>query len=425
MGVKTFFQKLFGIDPSKYSRTGTNAHLLNGSPTEFSSYSGQFWDNPLVRSIVHKIATYGSMVSFEHVQGSGEDFVKRSNSHINKLLTKKPNSLLMTPSELQYKIWVDLLLKNNSYLWLKRDSTGKVTEIYPIVANNVELKEVDGFLFYKFSFSSGEIVIESFEDIIHFRRYYYNNDMFGSDNEPLRNPLGLVDTLNISLDASLKNGAQIKGILKHQNTIDPEDLKKHEQLFRESYLSAKNSGGIGMLDAKFDFIPISYSGKIIDGEQMKEIRDYVYRYFGVNDKILMSSYTSEEWQAYYEGVMMPILNSMEQAYNIHMFTDKELGYGNRVMSSTNMMTFLNPAQKISMVKLALDGSLYMRNEIRQWFGDAPIPGGDTFQYSKNFTETTAPNTITQKQGGNDGQQSNTPTEQEPQTAETDSSAQLS
>ena len=39
-----------------------------------------------------------------------------------------------------------------------------------------------------------------------------------------------------------------------------------------------------------------------------------------------------------------------------------------------------------MVKLALDGALYTRNEIRQWFGDSPVEGGDTYQYSKNFTE---------------------------------------
>ena len=89
--------------------------------------------------------------------------------------------------------------------------------------------------------------------------------------------------------------------------------------------------------------------------------------------------------------MSPILNQMTQRYNLAFFTDKELGYKNRIQSSVNQVTFMNSSQKIQMVKLALDGALYNRNEIRAWFGDSPIPGGDTYQYSKNFTENTGGN----------------------------------
>lgn len=410
MGVKTFFQKLFKIDPYSGSKNeGTIARLLNGTPSEYSNYTGELYANSLVRSIVHKIASYGSTISFQHVRGFGDDFEVLHNSPLNKLLNVKPNSLLMTPADLQYKLWTDLLLRNNSYLWLQRDNTGNIVSMLPIVADSVELKEISGFLFYKFYFSSGEKLLVSADDVIHNKRYFYKNDVFGTDNEPLRTAMGLVETMNISLDASLKNGAQIKGILKHQNTIDPDDLQKHEKLFRESYLKASNSGGIGMLDAKFDFIPINYTGKITDKAQMAEIRDYVYRYFGMNDDILMSKYTSDVWQSYHEGSIVPILNTMEQNYNLHCFTDKELGYGNRVMSSVNLITFMSAQQRISMVKLSLDGALYTRNEIRRWFGDAPIKGGDTFQYSKNFTENTAPNGQEGGENATSGQTSETNT----------------
>lgn len=401
MGFISFLQKLFHIEPKKQGNVGYSARFLNGSPYEYGRYSGELYANSLVRSIVHKIASYGSMITFEHVRGSGESFAKVNDS-INRLLTIKPNDMSMSPSELQYKVWTDLLLRNNSYQWLIRDRDGRVTSILPVISDNVEMLEIDGFLFYKFTFQSGENLVAHISDIVHNKRYYYKNDFFGTDNDPLRDSVGLVDTMQVSLDAALKNGAQIKGILKHQNTIDPEDLAKHEKLFRDSYLRPTNNGGIGVLDAKFDFIPINYSGKITDSSQMKEIRDYVYRYFNINDNILMSSYTSDQWQAYHEGVIAPILNSMEQNYNLKLFTDKELGFGNRVMSSVNMMTFMSASQKISMVKLALDGALYTRNEIRQWFGDSPIPGGDTFQYSKNFTENVTPNQGQNKEGGENG-----------------------
>lgn len=423
MGLKTFFQKIFKIDPASHrGYEGSTLRMLNGSPTEYNSYSGDFYANSLVRSIVHKIASYGSMISFEHVRGSGETFEKLPNSSLNKLLNLKPNNLPMTPAEMQYKLWTDLLIRNNSYLWLQRSGSGEIIAMLPVVASSVELKEISGFLFYKFYFESGDTLVVSAADVIHNKRYFYKNDVFGSSNDPLRESLGLVETMNVSWDAALKNGAQIKGILKHQNTIDPEDLAKHEKLFRESYLKASNSGGIGMLDAKFDFIPISYSGKIIDSEAMKEIRDYVYRYFGVNDEILMSKYTSDTWQAYHESVIAPMLNSMEQNFNAHCFTEKQLGFGNRVVSSVNMISFMNAAQRISMVKLALDGALYTRNEIRQWFGDAPIPGGDTFQYSKNFTENTSQNDeVAQSEEEEGGEEED---EQQTSAGETDSADEI-
>ena len=78
------------------------------------------------------------------------------------------------------------------------------------------------------------------------------------------------------------------------------------------------------------------------------------------------------------------------------------------MPSVNLVTFMSASQKISMVKLALDGALYTRNEIRQWFGDSPVEGGDTYQYSKNFTENTDQGNQKGGTSGGETDSSNTP-----------------
>ena len=355
------------------------------------SYDGELYANYLVRSVVHKIASYCSMIRFEHVRGSEGTFEKVSNSNINRLLTVKPNSLFMTPSQMWYKFHTDLWTKNNAYLWIQRDGGGKATALIPVISNKTEMIESNGFLFYKFYFKNGEKLLVPMEDIYHARRYYYQNDWFGEDNSPLRESVGLVDNMNKSVNSALKNGANLKGILKHQNTISPEDLEEHQRLFTEQYLKPDNNGGIGMIDAKFDFIPTNFVSKITDAEQMREIRDYVYRYFNVNDDIMLSKYNSDTWQSFHEGTIAPVLNDIEEGLRIHLFTDKELGYNNRIASSVNSISFMSAQQKINMVKFALDGALYNRNEIREWFGDSPIPGGDVYQYSKNFTEDTNQN----------------------------------
>lgn len=399
MGVKSFFQKIFNIDNNNSQINETQAKFLNGQPVEYSRYTGDVYANHLVRGIVHKIASYCSLISFDHCRGYGASF-EMLHDELSRLLTFKPNDF-MTPSELKYKFFTDLYTTNNAYIWIKRDkTTGAPASLLPVVADKVEMKEIDGFLFYKFYFDNGEKITIYSGDVIHRRRFYYRNDWFGGDNEPLRDSVGLVDTMQTSIDAALKNGAQIKGILQHQNTIDPDDLKKHEKMFRESYLKASNSGGVGVIDAKFNFIPIQYSGKIVDTEQMKEIRDYVYRYYNMNDDIMMSNYTSEKWQSFHEGSIAPELNATTEGMRIKFFTDRQIGLGHRITTSVNSITFMSPQQKIGMVKLSLDGALYNRNEIREWFGDAPIPGGDVYQYSKNFTEETK--TGNQEKDKNDG-----------------------
>jgi hypothetical protein len=123
----------------------------------------------------------------------------------------------------------------------------------------------------------------------------------------------------------------------------------------------------------------------------------------MNDEILMSKYTSDTWQSFHEGTIAPVLNNTTQNMTLHFFSDKELGYENRIVSSVNNISFMSAGQKAGMVKLALDGALYNRNEIREWFGDTPIEGGDVYQYSKNFTENTNQNK--DKKEGNDGSNS--------------------
>lgn len=385
--VRDFFKKLFGINPERPYEDplpqSTQIVLLNGDSSDYPrAITADLYAQSLVRSIVDRIALYGSMISLQHVRGEGSNF-EIVDDKINRLLTLRPNSF-MSASQMFYRMWTDLFCGNDSYLWVKPDSAGNPDVIVPIIASSVQMKNSNGFLFYVFSFENSQKVAVPIEQIIHLRRYYYKNDIFGTSNTPLESDLALMGTMQTSIAAAMKNGAQIKGILKHANTVSPEDLEAQEKLFRESYLKASNSGGIGMIDAKFDFIPISYSGKTIDSDQMKEIRDYVYRYFHVNDDLLMSSYTSEKWQAFHETVMAPLLNDLEQCASIALFSETELGYKNRIKSSVNQITFMSPALKVQMVKLALDGRLYNPNEIRGWFGDAPIPGGDQYQMSKNF-----------------------------------------
>src|SRR5690606_30100703 len=140
-----------------------------------------------------------------------------------------------------------------------------------------------------------------YSDVIHFRRHYYNNDLLGSANQPTNSTLSAIHTTNEGLAQAVKTSASPRGILKFQWLLKKSDIEAQRERFVKEYLTVSNAGGIAALDAKAEYIPLNTEPKMINAAQMKELRDSVFRYFGVNENIVMGNYTEDQWNAFYES----------------------------------------------------------------------------------------------------------------------------
>src|SRR5690606_21249589 len=80
--------------------------------------------------------------------------------------------------------------------------------------------------------------------------------------------------------------------------------------FVKEYLTVSNSGGVAALDAKAEYIPLNTEPKMVNAAQMKELRDSVFRYFGVNENIVMGNYTEDQWNAFYESTIEPLAGDL-------------------------------------------------------------------------------------------------------------------
>ena len=68
---------------------------------------------------------------------------------------------------------------------------------------------------------------------------------------------------------------------------------------------------------------------IIDSSQVEHIKNNVFIYFGVNEKILQNSFNEDEWNAFYEGKIEPFaiqLSLVDVEYDLY-------GAGNRFRQS--------------------------------------------------------------------------------------------
>lgn len=103
----------------------------------------------------------------------------------------------------------------------------------------------------------------------------------------------------------------------------------------------------------------------------------MYKYFGVNEKIIMSKYTESEYDAFYESRIEPFLVALSLELTRKIFTERELSFGAEVWFESNRLQYASAKTKISMVSL-VDRGLMTPNEFRELFNMSPYDGGDEF-----------------------------------------------
>ena len=140
-------------------------------------------------------------------------------------------------------------------------------------------------------------------------------------------------------------------------------------------MNLNNEGGIASLDATQEFTPITMNPTVTNTATIKEFREDVYRYFGVNDSFVMSDYTEEQMESFYESRIEPFLVALSTELTRKVFTEREIGFGNAITYESNRMNYASTKTKLEMVALVDRGAL-TPNEWRAMFNLEPVEGGD-------------------------------------------------
>jgi phage portal protein BeeE len=159
--------------------------------------------------------------------------------------------------------------------------------------------------------------------------------------------------------------------------LSPDDLRKQKETFVKDYMNLENEGGIASLDATQEFKEISLKPTTATAEEADAYRERVYRYFGINKKIITSNYSESEYDAFYESRIEPFLIALSLELTRKIFSERELSFGNQVWFESNRLQYASAKTKISMVAL-VDRGLMTPNEYRALFNMAPYEGGDEF-----------------------------------------------
>lgn len=343
----------------------------------YYSWNGKLYESDIVRACIRpKVKAIGKLVG-KHIRDDPKGGLTVNPDANIRFLLSEPNPY-MTGQQMQEKIANQLCLNNNAFILIVRDENGKAIQLYPIPCVSAEAKYNDtGELFLKFLYRNGKSGVFRYSDIIHLRQDYNDDDIFGESPAPaLAGMMNVIGTIDQGIIKAIKNSGIVRWLLKFTQSLRDEDIKANVQKFVDNYLAVEtDTFGAAGVDAKADVQRIEPKDYVPNAAQTDRTIERIYSFFNTNKKIVQSNYTEDEWTAYYESEIEPVVVQMHQTYTVGIFTRKERGFGNRIVFEANNLQCASLTTKLAFQAMVDRGAM-TPNEWRETMNMAPVPGGD-------------------------------------------------
>lgn len=354
--------------------------LMTQTGNSYISWRGSVYQSDIVRSCMRpKVKAIGKLVG-KHIR----DQLNQDGSHnlqINpsmniRMLLEEPNPL-MTGQELQEKMAAQLILNSNAFALILRDDMGSPTDIYPIVPVTAEaLYGPSGDLRLRFLMPNSKVYTFAYDDVIHLRQDFNENDIFGTPISQALTPLlDVVTTTDQGVINAIKNSSVIRWLLKFSNSMRPEDLKAQAKEFAANFLATNGGTGVAAVDAKAEATQINPTDYVPNAAQMDRTTRRIFDLFNTNEKIVSSSYTEDEYNSYFDAEVEPVEIQLGGEYTRKLFSRRERAFGNKIVFEAGAWDSASISTKLSLQAMVDRGAM-TPNEWRATFNLAPVPGGD-------------------------------------------------
>jgi len=376
-----WLDKLFRKPPKKKKM----AMSLDGFLPIYSQFGTNVYASDVVQQALKCIVDEVKKLNPKHIRYNGSDPIPVRNSTVQDVLNE-PNELMTTSEFLEKITWL-LLLNYNVFIiptyevWTD-PKTGAERRYYksltPIKPTEVDFIE-DGLgrLFVTFHFLNGYTTTIPYSEVIHIKYNYSVNQYMGGNEQGTPDHKGLLKTLELNenllkgIAKAMNASYAVNGVVKYNSVMD--DGKTEKALAELEQKLNNDQSGFLPLDMKADFIPFNRVTQLVDKDTLEFIDSKILRNFGVPLCILTGDYTKEQYEAFYQKTLEPLIVSMSQAFSKKLFTSREKSFGNCVELYPKQLIFMTVSQTIEMVNiLAPTGAMY-ENEKRVALGLPPLP----------------------------------------------------
>lgn len=376
----SWFDKLFRKGPSEVKFAPT----MDGYLPIFSQFGTNIYASDVVQQALKCIVDEMKKLNPMHVRYINNDPVPVK-STVQDVLND-PNDVMTTSEFLEKTVWL-LLLNYNAfivptyYTWVD-PKTGVekryYDSFYPIKPTQVDfIEDATNTLYVKFWFWNGYTSTVPYSDIIHLKYNYSVNEFMGGNIMGQPDHRALLETLQLNNDLlqgvakAMKASYAVNGVVKYNTVMDK---GKTETALRELEQKLRNSeSGFLPIDLKSEFTPLEHKIALVDKPTLEFVDSKILRNFGVPLCILTGDYTKEQYEAYYQKTLEPLIVSMGQAFTKKVFTRRERAFGSKIELYPKDLIFMSMGQKIDMVNLLAPTGAMFENEKRTTFGLMPLP----------------------------------------------------
>lgn len=373
--------------------------MMRGYVPVFSSFGDDIYASDLVQNAVRRICTEMSKLQPRHIVTDRDGMQRVAyGSDLNRLLRYGPNPL-MTTSDFLEKIVYLREVKKNCYILPVYDQIpigdGKYkrryTALYPLNPSSVEYStDLNGDLWITFWFQGNlaEKYDFRYEDIIHWRKDFTENDIQGGDefgNPDSKSILRLLETDNIalqSIEKGIKTSNSISGIIKQNTMLDDDNLEKKTKEFEEKILN--NQSGFLVMDLKNDFIQTKLQPEFINNEISEQVIKRILSTWGMSLDVYNGEFDEESYQAFYECILEPMIIGLGRVFSRILFTKRELDVGNEIIFYNEGLQYMKTENKIQVSTILTNIGALTDNQTLAIFGYPPFEGGNIRHQSLNY-----------------------------------------
>ena len=372
MEIRSLFTKIFGS--KKPLMVSKAFELISGANNTFTSYDGNIFQNDIVRSCLRPKANAIGKLNAKHVKGEGDNIKLNPSKKIKKIL-RRPNQY-MSMQDFLMKMTLQREINHNAFAYVKRDSfTGEVQEIYPIPYSLVELLDVQGEVYCRFQFWTGKWMTVPYTDLIHLRKDFYSHDFFGDKgDQALKSIMEVIVITDQGVVAAIKNSAIVKWIMMFKNVLQPKDKEMAVEDFTKNYLAIEKASGVAVSDPRYDLKQVDEKNYVPNALQMDKAIQRLYSYFGVNDAIVQNKFTEDNWNAFYESEIEPVVIQLSNSFTEIFFTETQQE-NNKIIFEASNLAYASMNTKLSLVQMVDRGAM-TPNQWRNVMNLGPIEGGE-------------------------------------------------
>ena len=343
--------------------------LLTAYEPVFRNYSGSIYESDLVRSAIEAKARHISKLKVE-MQGEAQAALKARMRHA-------PNPWQTWPQFLA-RCSTILDCTNNLFILPVQSEYFETIGFFPVLPDNVKLiEDRNGKLWLRYTFRDHEHGVIEFDRCAYLNKHQYKSDFFGDSNRALNRTLDMIAINDQAIREAVKSSATYRFMAQVSNFTSPDDLALERQRYTRENLSGETGGGLLLFPNTYkDIRQIDSKPYTVDPDEMKQINENVFNYFGVSEKVMQGSANSDELDAFFNSAVEPFAIALSEALSRAIYTDRERSFGNHVYVNSNRLQYMTQTAKVSLARELGDRGILTINEIRELFNYEPIAGGD-------------------------------------------------